>query len=231
MFRFNHQFVIYYFLFRTVFSIHFCNRTIHTCGCTPNLSHPIKQGRIVGGERVTQAEIWPWMVSLRQWGHHICGGTLISFSFVLTAAHCISSEGLTIAVGLIDQSTFDLFDSRIRTITEVFIHPDWNSITMQNDVALIFLEKPLEDRSLNWICLPARSKMIPIGSEVITIGFGKDTERSIRSSKFLQQLKLRLLSPISPTCLHDLNDIQTQLCAGLEIAGKGFLSIDLEEQI
>ena len=44
--------------------------------------------RIVGG-RESEAGQWPWMVALFIDDAWFCGGSLISASFVLTAAHCV----------------------------------------------------------------------------------------------------------------------------------------------
>ena len=35
------------------------------------------------------ARWWPWMVSVRANGTHICAGTLIASEWVLTVAHCM----------------------------------------------------------------------------------------------------------------------------------------------
>lgn len=50
---------------------------------------PMLDGRIVGGVQVTITQ-YPWQLSLQSGGRHICGASIISANWALTAAHCVS---------------------------------------------------------------------------------------------------------------------------------------------
>ena len=58
--------------------------------------------RVVNGENATPHS-WPWQISLRVNGRHICGGSLIDREWVVTAAHCVDRNprpsGYTVVVG------------------------------------------------------------------------------------------------------------------------------------
>ena len=44
--------------------------------------------RIVGGNTSSLAQ-WPWQASLQFQGYHLCGGSIITPLWVVTAAHCV----------------------------------------------------------------------------------------------------------------------------------------------
>lgn len=54
-------------------------------GC--GVSSKAPSSRIVGGTEAVNGA-WPWQVSLQIRGQHVCGGSIISSVWILSAAHC-----------------------------------------------------------------------------------------------------------------------------------------------
>ena len=98
--------------------------------------------RIVGGVESSAATEYPWAVSLKFQSNnqHFCGGTLINQQWVLTAAHCIASKSpsdIIVTVGEYDLKSSPATASS--TIDKIVTHPDYNTTTLDNDIALIKL--------------------------------------------------------------------------------------------
>jgi len=140
-------------------------------GAIPKLFAPM-QGRIIGGTQATPHE-FPMIVSLKYMGSHRCGGGIITPSHILTAAHCvdgISASGLEVWAGAHNQAIQEPDTQRIPA--ENFImHPAWNPNTIDGDVAIITLSRPIaEHDKVGTIRIPAQGHE-PSGA-VKNIGWG-----------------------------------------------------------
>ena len=91
---------------------------------------------IVGGAKADEDE-YGWQIALSLG----CGGTLIGREWIMTAAHCFPNQNTEIdfEIELAHQSIF-----RNKAIKkEVFLHPNFDQLTLSNDIALIQIE-PLD---------------------------------------------------------------------------------------
>nr|DAA64573.1 TPA_exp: trypsin 2A [Locusta migratoria] len=65
------------------------------CSAAPSVQRPKPRprldGRIVGGQAVDISE-YPWQLSMQEFGSHLCGASIISSEWALTAAHCLEGS-------------------------------------------------------------------------------------------------------------------------------------------
>ncbi|XP_065594217.1 chymotrypsin-C [Cyrtonyx montezumae] len=146
-------------------------------GCGQPAVPPLLGARVVGGEDA-RAHSWPWQISLQysrsgSWSH-TCGGTLISPSWVLTAAHCISSS-LTyrVVLGEHDLSVED--DGAVAAeVEKIIVHEKWNSFLVINDIALIKLAEPVQESdTIQAACLPPNGLELDNGYPCEITGWGR----------------------------------------------------------
>ena len=99
--------------------------------------------KIMGG-KVASYDNWPSIVALykNDNGLPFCGGTLIESRWVITAAHCLEeTQPADIFVWL---GTSDLNENgggRGERVKRIIVHPDYDSDSMDSDLALIELKK------------------------------------------------------------------------------------------
>ena len=186
---------------------------------------------------------WPWQASIRRENKHICGGTLINHRWILSAAHCFKKRKMgeclehgiretenrtniepdaiafefEVVLGEHDSNITDGWE-QTRSVEKVILHPNFDSCSLDHDLALVMLSSPVElsDR-VSPVCLPQRSDedRLNAKSTCFVTGWGRTSVDFFNpaSSTVLKQDSTRLFS--LNECRELLPGVtERMLCAG-----------------
>ncbi|XP_019603608.2 transmembrane protease serine 11A [Rhinolophus sinicus] len=132
---------------------------------------PLIVNRIMSGDIAVKAA-WPWQASLQRNNIHQCGATLISNTWLVTAAHCFKKDinpyqwtvsfGTTINPPLMK-----------RNIKRIIVHERYHSPAREYDIAVVqFYPRVTFSDDIRRICLPEASTTFRPNSTVYITGFG-----------------------------------------------------------
>ncbi|XP_037380672.1 transmembrane protease serine 3 [Talpa occidentalis] len=174
------------------------------------------RSRIVGGNVSLLAQ-WPWQASLQFRGYHLCGGSIVTPVWIVTAAHCVydlyQPQSWTVQVGLVS-----LPDSPAPShlVEKIIYHGKYKPKRLGHDIALLKLAGPLPFSDMvQPVCLPNSEENFPDGKVCWTSGWGA-TEDGGDASPVLNHAAV----PLLPNKLCNHRDVYggiiapSMLCAG-----------------
>ncbi|KAG8227072.1 hypothetical protein J437_LFUL007409 [Ladona fulva] len=147
-------------------------------GGVAKFRRPRYDGRIVGGEDA-RIEDYPHQLSLRYYGSHICGASIISEYFAMTAAHCTdgsSASALSLKAGSDQMSS----GGSVHDVEEIIQNPGFNQQELDYDISLLKVIQPFKySNTVKPIGLPAAAgpgQDIPDKTAVDVSGWGTLSE-------------------------------------------------------
>uniref|UniRef100_A0A8D1D1E9 Enteropeptidase n=1 Tax=Sus scrofa TaxID=9823 RepID=A0A8D1D1E9_PIG len=180
--------------------------------------------KIVGGNDSREGA-WPWVVALYYNGQLLCGASLVSRDWLVSAAHCVYGRNLEPSkwkaiLGL--HMTSNLTSPQIvtRLIDEIVINPHYNRRRKDSDIAMMHLEFKVNYTDyIQPICLPEENQVFPPGRICSIAGWGKVIYQG-SPADILQEADVPLLS--NEKCqqqMPEYNITENMMCAGYEEGG------------
>ncbi|GAA6102257.1 transmembrane protease serine 4b isoform X3 [Tachysurus ichikawai] len=175
----------------------------------------VGEDRIVGGTDTT-IESWPWQVSLHWDTQHVCGGSLISTHWLISAAHCFTGRTKELSQWSVVLGQTYITSSGAVSVETILLNQAYSSVTHDYDIAMVRLASDvLPGASIHPVCLPPYQLSIMEGDDLFVTGWGVQHENG-QLSDVLQKATVPLIdrSVCSNASIYGSAFTPRMLCAG-----------------
>ncbi|XP_038260721.1 serine protease 27-like [Dermochelys coriacea] len=201
---------------------------------------------IIAGQDAQEGR-WPWQVSVQRYIDkksdylHICGGSLISAQWVVSAAHCFI-RSLTCSQYRLVLGAHQLLNPSpnqiLVQVKQIILHPSYNRKSKVADIALVRLEKPVKPtKFIRPISLPRPSLQFPEKKKCWVTGWGNvEVTKPLPRPKTLQELEIPIIKTADCNDRYKILTLHSHLgpdvvkpsmiCAGYMNSNKGFCKGD-----
>ncbi|MFG2575107.1 S1 family peptidase [Streptomyces sp. NPDC048481] len=173
---------------------------------------------IVGGTTTTTTA-YPFMMQITDASQNqFCGGTLVSPTKVVTAAHCMAGE-TTSSVRVVGGRTYlDGTDGTVARVSGIWIHPDYTDATRGDDVAVLTLATSMPYTAAPYVS-SSQTGVYAAGTSARVLGWGTTSENGASSNQ-LRTATVPVVSDADCTNSYGSDFVPTDMvCAGFTSGG------------
>ncbi|XP_059491203.1 brachyurin-like isoform X2 [Neocloeon triangulifer] len=177
-----------------------------------------EDGRIVNGAVATKGQ-FPWQAAIVIDGASFCGGSLISTTRILTAAHCAQGTSYRVILGAQNVSV-GIEVGRVEFTTTVkLVHPSYNPTVLNNDLAILTLPSAVTlSTYISVIRLPRLSDASNtfLGTSATVSGWGKISDATTSITDVLRYVSLPIIANTQCATIYGTSVVisSTLCCSG-----------------
>ena len=191
-------------------------------------AEPSDGTRIVGGSGAAPGA-WPWQAAVidaryDDYQGQFCGGSLVAPRWVLTAAHCVVSQGTPTSPSalriMLGRTRLSATGGEDIAVARILVHPAYDAAAIAYDAALIELSEPSSQTPVR-LAAAGQTGLWSGGQSGVVTGWGTTSPRGDTYPDDLLQVVVPIRS--DPECGQMLGSpfqAATMMCAGYDEGGR-----------